>query len=198
MGHCSEVPTVTHRQTTPAVHSIPPSSDISYLSDVRRRVLLRVDFGADGPSPPPPLHHGVRGRRRDLILPGVGAGASFLQILNLLGLLLQEITASQYSHVPMSLSQSYQTLPFSMYIRGKTKIQMRRKKVKFGKEHSQMTVHLPFINEPKPLKHDVATGPTGAKPQEEGFPCASAESRTPRDTGITQAGQGEQGCVLRH
>lgn len=60
-----------------------------YLPNIGRGILLGVDLSADGPASPPALHHRVRGRRGDFILPRVCTAARFLQVLDLLCLLLK-------------------------------------------------------------------------------------------------------------
>ena len=60
-----------------------------YLPNIRRGILLGVDLSADGPASPPALHHRVRGRRGEFILPRVCTAACFLQVLDLLCLLLK-------------------------------------------------------------------------------------------------------------
>lgn len=60
-----------------------------YLPNIGRSILLRVDLGTDGPTSPPALHHGVGGRGGDFILPRVCTAACFLQVLDLLCLLLK-------------------------------------------------------------------------------------------------------------
>lgn len=60
-----------------------------YLPNIGRSILLRVDLGADGPTSSPALHHGVGGRGGDFILPRVCTAACFLQVLDLLCLLLK-------------------------------------------------------------------------------------------------------------
>lgn len=60
-----------------------------YLSDIGNSIFLRVHLCTD-PSPPAPrLHHGVGGRRGNLIVVGIRLGAGFLPSQDLLAFFLQ-------------------------------------------------------------------------------------------------------------
>lgn len=62
----------------------------NYLSNIGRSIFLCVNLSTDSTTAPTALHHWVGRRRRDFILPGVGARATLLQTLDLFCLLLKE------------------------------------------------------------------------------------------------------------
>lgn len=78
----------------------------NYLSNIGCSIFLCVNLSTDSTTAPTALHHWVGRRRRDFILPGVGARATLLQTLDLFCLLLKESCFSEseswYSQIPVT------------------------------------------------------------------------------------------------